>query len=142
MAILFGELTLGILLNHHSNLNLEINLLRTNPQRQHFLRRHCVMHVLNLGLLHVILAEGLLLLAEDLQLRSGCCLEMALDDLFNQFKTWCSSHKIQTSQRRWKTKNLHLHDAKGVPQFPLMLTKAFNGRVILAFLADSSNNLE
>ena len=34
-------------------------------------RRHCIMHVLNLGLLHVILAEGLLLLAEDLQLRHG-----------------------------------------------------------------------
>ena len=99
------------------------------------------MHVLNLGLLHVILAEGLLLLAEDLQLRHGSLLENALDDLFNQFKVWCSAHKIQSSQRRWKIKNLHLHDAKGVLQFPLMLTKAFNGRVILAFLADSFNNL-
>ena len=99
------------------------------------------MHVLNLGLLHVILAEGLLLLAEDLQLRHGSLLENALDDLFNQFKVWCSAHKIQSSQRRWKIKNLHLHDAKGVLQCPLMLTKAFNGRVILAFLADAFNNL-
>lgn len=94
------------------------------------------MHVLNLGLLHHVNAEGLLLLAEDQQKRLGCELSQALDEQFNVFKAWCSAHKIQTSQRRWKIRNFHFEDAKGVKQFPFMLTKAFNGRVLLAYLAD------
>lgn len=94
------------------------------------------MHTNQLGLYHIANAEGLLMLATNMEKRWGCSLEDALAHLYNDFKFWCQQKKITCSQRRWSVKKLNLMDSSG-PQFPTLVTKAYNARIILAFLADA-----
>ena len=93
------------------------------------------MHVNQLGLYHILNAEGLLMLAETKQLQWGCHLEDSLGHLFEDFKYWCRQKKIVCSQRRWLVKNFHLMELDG-PNYPKLETKAYNARVILAFVAE------
>ena len=102
-------------------------------------RRFCLMHSNHLGIYHIVNAEGLLILAENKQRRWACSLEEALRHCFCDFRHWCSRNKIRCSHRRWSVKKLNITDAKGLPSFPSLDGKAFNSRVILAFLADPSH---
>lgn len=98
-------------------------------------RKFCLMHSNHLGIYHIVNAEGLLILAENKQRRWACSLEEALRHCFCDFRHWCSRNKIRCSHRRWSVKKLNITDAKGLPSFG----KAFNSRIILAFLADPSH---
>lgn len=87
------------------------------------------MHSLQLGVYTVINAEGLLMLCKLLP----CELPEALKATFRRFKAWCSLNKITCSQRQWTLADMHLTGE--VQNFPWLKAKAFNGRVILAWLA-------
>lgn len=102
-------------------------------------RRFCLMHSNHLGIYHIVNAQGLIMLAENKQRRWGCSLEEAIRHCFCDFKHWCSRNKIRCSQRRWSLKKLNMTDSNGMPSFPSLDAKAFNSRVILAFLADPSH---
>lgn len=101
-------------------------------------RRFCLMHSNHLGIYHICNAEGLLILATNKQRRWNCSFDDALQHCFCDFKHWCKRNKICCSQRRWSEKKLNLTDPKGFPSFPSLDGKAFNSRVILAWLADPS----
>ncbi|CAK9015797.1 unnamed protein product [Durusdinium trenchii] len=96
--------------------------------------RHCSMHVCNLGLFHVLNAEGLTILAEHRASRWGCTFRESLDHLYAEFRQFCTRNKIKCSQRRFK---LHSVSAKGLPEYIVLITKAFNARVILGYVADA-----
>lgn len=102
-----------------------------------YLRKHCSMHICNLGLYMVLNAEGLAILGEHRASRWGCSFKEAQDSIFSDFKQFCLSNKIRCSQRRWK---IHFTSAKGIPDYILLVAKAFNARVILAFLAEPRSN--
>lgn len=90
------------------------------------------MHVCNLGLFHVLNAEGLTILAEHRASRRGCTFRESLDHLYAEFRQFCTRNKIKCSQRRFK---LHSVSAKGLPEYIVLITKAFNARVILGYVA-------
>lgn len=94
------------------------------------------MHTCNLGLYMVLNAEGILILSEHHSVQATCTLQESVSHQYDLFRSWCKQHKIQTSQRRWRLSQLHLTNSYGVCQFPWLCHKAFNGRVILAWLAD------
>lgn len=96
------------------------------------------MHCNQLGLFHVINAEGLIMLAENKSSRWGCDFEQALIHLYNDFKGWCSREKATCSHRRWRRRHLNMEivvQGVSTPQFPQLHAKAMNSRIILAWLA-------
>ena len=97
-------------------------------------RKHCSMHICNLGLYHVRNAEALTILAEHRASKWGCTYQEALEHLYHDFRKFCLMNKITCSQRRFK---IHTVSAKGIPEYIIMITKAFNARVILAYVADT-----
>ena len=97
-------------------------------------RKHCSMHICNLGLFMVLNAEGMTILGEHRAWRWGCTFQEAQDSIFGDFKQFCVANKIRCSQRRWK---IHTVSSKGVPEYIFLVAKAFNARVILAFLSDT-----
>lgn len=94
------------------------------------------MHSHGLGIYTVVNAEGLLTLAKHMMHNDQCEIDEALKRLYQEFKTWCKSHHISSTQRRWTKKNLHTETRDGVQEFPTFKAKAFNARIILAWLAD------
>ena len=124
-------------------------VLSHGPKRTHWplllkwrsshLRRWCAMHTNQLGLYNILNAEGLLILGTNMVGRWQCDLEDALGHLFQDFKYFCHQNKISCSQRKWSVKKLHLTTAER-PSFPHLDTKAYNARVILAFLAEARVN--
>ena len=101
-----------------------------------YLRRHCTMHTLNLGIYLTVNAEGLLMLAAlRVSQYQYCNLDEALSHLYDDFRDWCTANRTTCSQRRWCSKQLHL-ESDGVHTFPWLHSKAFNARVILGWLAD------
>ena len=101
----------------------------------HYLRRHCTMHTLNLGIYLTVNAEGLLMLAALRVSQYHCNLDEALSHLYDDFRDWRTANRTTCSQRRWCSKQLHL-ESDGVRTFPWLHSKAFNARVILGWLAD------
>lgn len=82
------------------------------------------------------------MLATNKEKRWNCSFVEALGHCYSDFKHWCSQNKISCSQRKWSVKKLNLTDVNGAANYPSLDAKAFNGRIILAFLADpgSINN--
>ena len=95
------------------------------------------MHACNLGIYHIINCEGLVMLGEFRSKVWGCTLGEALLHLWDDFRDWCAKQKISCSHRRWSLKHLHLKDQYGTKQFGHLVSKAYNARVILGWLADS-----
>ena len=87
------------------------------------------MHSLNLGLFLVVVAEGILALARSSQLP----LKAALKETFLSFQAFIRRNKIPCSQRAWTERALHLSGE--VANYPWLKCKAYNSRVILAWLA-------
>ena len=102
----------------------------------HYLRRHCTMHTLNLGIYLTVNAEGLLMLAALRVSQYHCNLDEALSHLYDDFRDWCIANRTTCSQRRWCSKQLHF-ESDGVRTFPWLHSKAFNARVILGWLAET-----
>ena len=92
------------------------------------------MHICNLGLYHVLNAEALTILAEHRASKWCCTFEEALEHLYHDFRKFCVMNKITCSQRRFK---IHTVSVKGIPEYIVMITKAFNARVILGYVADT-----
>ena len=91
------------------------------------------MHILNLGLLQNVTAEGILWLVEH-KVHGGTTLDDGLRLAYNAFQVFLRRNRISCSQRRFTRANMHLSDA--TPDFPYLSAKAFNCRVILAWLDD------
>lgn len=89
------------------------------------------MHSLNLGLYLVCAAEGILGLARA----SSSELDNALKETFRSFQAFLRRNRIPCSQRAWSKRSLHLTGE--VADFPWLKAKAYNARVILAWLAVS-----
>ena len=87
------------------------------------------MHSLNLGLYLVAVAEGILAFARS----ATVPLREALKDTFRQFQAFLRRNKIPCSQRAWTERSLHL--TGDVQNYPWLKCKAYNCRVILAWLA-------
>ena len=81
-------------------------------------------------------AEGLWILTQHTMHVQTCDQDEALRLLYQEFKQWCKQNKLHCTQRRWTSKHLHLCTREGVKDFPSFKAKAFNARVILAWLAD------
>ena len=89
------------------------------------------MHTLNLGVLQTLVAECILYLCEN-DVYQGDDIDERLQNAYNSFRAWCRSHKIGCSQRLFRSATLHL-----VPDdYPWIGAKAFNCRVLMAWLAD------
>ena len=104
-------------------------------------RRWCAMHTLNLGIYPVALAEGLLVLTEcwitkslDAERNAEDALDQGLKEMFVRFKMWTRANRITCSMRQWKRATLHIKECDNTV-FPWMLVKAFNARVVLAWLS-------
>ena len=87
------------------------------------------MHSLNLGVYLVCIAEGILALARA----SPLGLKEALKETFRSFQAFLRRNKIPCSQRAWSERSLHLTGE--VANYPFLKAKAYNSRVILAWLA-------
>lgn len=96
------------------------------------------MHILNLGILQNVCAEGILWLMEHNVFCDG--ITAAADKLrlvFNEFKRYCKIHGISCSQRTFTPANLHYATgADKQTDYPFLSAKAYNCRVVLAWLAD------
>lgn len=104
-------------------------------------RKHCSMHTNNLGIFLIINCEGLVVLAEHKSGVWGCTFDEALGHLYADFREWCSSKSIRCSHRRWYAKHLHLMTSTGEKSFGWLNSKAYNARVILAWLAETCLDL-
>ena len=91
------------------------------------------MHCLNLGVMQTLACEGLLHCMSCFAQSPGDDAAACLRHQFVAFKMWCRSHKIACSTRTFTPAQLHMKD----DEFPWLGTKAYNTRVILAWLADS-----
>ena len=99
-------------------------------------RRHCAMHTLNLGLYHIINAEGLIMLAEHRVATWHCTFEESLRHLYQDFRAWTNANKLACSHRCWKKGHLHMENTQyGNSTFPILVSKAYNARCILAWLS-------
>ena len=95
------------------------------------------MHILNLGVLQNVCAEGILLMMEH-AVFGGLEIEEKLRLIYNDFGSYCKLQGISCSQRRFTAANLHYPvNNKPATDFPFLSAKAFNCRVVLAWLADS-----
>ena len=96
------------------------------------LLRFCSMHTLALGVYQTLCAEGLLWLTTN-----GCFgqgdMDVRLRKAFETFKVWMKASRLSCSGRAFCTKRLHVSDV----EFPFLSYKAFNCRIVLAFLAES-----
>ena len=94
--------------------------------------RFCGMHVLNLGLYQTLGAEGLLWLSQH-----GCYglgdLNTRLRGAYDAFRSWMRAAGLHCSGRQFNMKRLHLADPQ--VDYPFIGYKAFNCRILLAFLA-------
>ena len=95
------------------------------------------MHSHGLGIFHVVNAEGMLILTKHTMYMDSCGMDVALRQLYHDFKAWCKLNKLHCTQRRWTPKQLHCFTKDGVRDFPSFKTKAFNSRIILTWLSVS-----
>lgn len=94
------------------------------------------MHTLNLGIYHYVNAEGLIMLSQHRAAMWHCTFDEALQHLYWDFRAWCNAQRVSCSHRCWKRSHLHMHDPQlGIRTFPWMNSKAYNARVILAWLS-------
>ena len=89
------------------------------------------MHILNLGVMQTTAAEGLLWLTEH-SVHGGVDVADKLRRSYGAFKEWLKTSGLACSQRCFTPANLHLNN----PDYPFLSAKAFNCRVVLAWLAD------
>ena len=104
-------------------------------------RKHCVMHTNNLGIFLILNAEGLQVLARHRSSIWGCTFNEALSHLYDDFRSWCRSKSIKCSHRKWHERQLHLETAQGEKTLGWLNAKAFNARVILAWLSVPSQQV-
>ena len=106
--------------------------------------KFCLMHTLHLGVYLVLVAEGLLFLAEKQVTDYGGSVVEALRSSYNKFRRWCRSSKIVCSTRAWRLHQFHLGpDPQHPTEHPWLNIKAYNARCVLAWLAESwlNNNI-
>ena len=96
------------------------------------------MHTCNLGLFTILNAEGLVMLAEHRATVWHCTFDEALRHLYQDFRSWTHMNRASCSHRLWRAKHLHIENHDGVSTFPWLNAKAYNARVILAWLAATS----
>lgn len=93
--------------------------------------RHCSMHVINLGFLQFALASGILQLI-DQGMYGPPPLEHQCKRLTDALRSWSYANRVPQSQCNITPGLLHVNKP-GEP--PFLGSKAFNGRICLAFLA-------
>ena len=93
------------------------------------------MHILNLGVLQNVAAEGILWLIEHKVYGGTDVVDDQLRCAYNEFQRFLRMNRLSCSQRRFTSANLHLNAQS--PDFPYLSAKAFNCRVILAWLSDA-----
>ena len=89
------------------------------------------MHILNLGVMQTTAAEGILWLTDHC-VHGGADIAKQLRRAHCAFKAWLQRNSVGCSQRCFTQASLHLN----VPDFPFLSAKAYNCRVVLAWLAD------
>ena len=67
-----------------------------------------------------------------------CTFDEALRHLYQDFRSWTHMNRASCSHRLWRAKHLHIENHDGVSTFPWLNAKAYNARVILAWLAATS----
>ena len=67
----------------------------------------------------------------------GLAIEEKLRFIYNDFGSYCKLQGISCSQRQFTEANLHWYANKPATDYPFLSAKAFNCRVVLAWLADS-----
>ncbi|CAE6944155.1 unnamed protein product [Symbiodinium sp. CCMP2456] len=96
------------------------------------LLRYCAMHSLQLGIYQIVTAESLLWLC-----RHGVFggphldIDVRLANAYVAFKSWMASSRLTCSGRMFSSKRLHLCST----DYPYLGYKAYNTRVVLAFVA-------
>ena len=93
--------------------------------------RFCAMHALSLGVYQTLTAEALLWMCAHSVFGQGSLDEQLLNG-FLAFKAWASRLGLSCSGRPFSTKRLHVTNT----DFPYLGYKAFNTRIVLAFVAD------
>ena len=94
--------------------------------------RFCGMHAMSLGIYQTLTAEALLWMCEHSRFGSEGELDDKLGQAFMAFKDWASERGISCSGRVFSKKRLHVTDV----DYPWLGYKAFNCRIVLAFVAD------
>ena len=92
--------------------------------------KYCSMHCVNLGIAQWANASCILALAE-INFFGQDSLAVQLEVLTVRFKKWCRLHGIHHSQVVITVGMMHLSDAA----YPELTLKAYNGRVMVSFLA-------
>lgn len=93
-----------------------------------------VMHSIHLGLGRFFNAEALVFLSREG--RWDADLDGSLRLAWGDFKRWCHQHGIMTTQRVFSTKRIGPAGWLSGKEFPELLTKAWNSRLVSAWLAE------
>lgn len=101
------------------------------------LLKWCSMHVNNLGIVQRLLASVMLELVErGVWGAPGLGQDALLKLCYDDFRRWANASKIRHSQRVFTAKALHMTTRAGRPDYCYLNNKAYNGRVVLAFLSE------
>ena len=91
------------------------------------------MHILNLGVLQTLCADAIIYLCENFIYGMGT-LDEQLRHAFKAFKVWCFANRLGCTQRVFTCRSLHVSSGA---DYPFLSAKAFNCRIILAWVAES-----
>ena len=96
--------------------------------------KFCAMHSLQLGVYQTVTAEALLWLCKHgVYGNNDLEIDVRLANAYVAFKSWLSRSRLTCSGRMFSSKRLHLSSV----DYPFLGYKAYNTRVVLAFLAES-----
>ena len=103
------------------------------PGFHHQMIRFCAMHALALGVYQSLAADTLLWMCHHNAFDTGSTdLDVQLQHAFEAFKIWMKRSGVYCSGRQFTSKRLHVCET----DYPWLAYKAFNCRVVIAFLAD------
>ncbi|CAK9073902.1 unnamed protein product [Durusdinium trenchii] len=94
--------------------------------------RWCTMHILNLGLVFGLNGGALCLLAERVGHFGPGSFQDQLDRAYKDFVAYCRRHRLHHSQPPFKEKHVKMKTGE-----ILLLAKAWNGRVLVDWLAST-----
>ena len=96
--------------------------------------KYCCMHSLQLGIYQTLTAEAILrLCSHGVYGGPHLNIDERLKNAYVAFKSWMSHSRLMCSGRMFNSKRLHLCNT----DYPYLGYKAYNTRVVLAFVAES-----